>query len=76
MLKLKRSLGQNFLKDINVIKKISSLGKIENQTIIEVGSGSGNLTKEIIKKRPKKIILIQFKQSNKDSNGKRYWSNS
>ncbi len=59
MLKLKRSLGQNFLKDINVIKKISSLGKIENQTIIEVGSGSGNLTKEIIKKRPKKIILIE-----------------
>ena len=63
MLKLKKSLGQNFLKDKNIIKKISSIENIENKTVIEVGPGSGNLTREIIKKKPKKfnfLVLQKF----------------
>tara|TARA_B100000945_G_scaffold315187_1_gene314005 strand:+ start:306 stop:1097 length:792 start_codon:yes stop_codon:yes gene_type:complete len=59
MLKLKKSLGQNFLFDKNIINKIVSLENLKNQTIIEIGPGSGNLTDVIIKKDPKRIILIE-----------------
>ena len=59
MLKLKKSLGQNFLTDQNIINKITSLEIIENQTIFEIGPGSGNLTEAIIRKNPKKITLIE-----------------
>ena len=59
MLKLKKSLGQNFLSDKNILKKIVSLDNIKNQTVVEIGPGSGNLTEFIIKEDPKKIILIE-----------------
>ena len=56
----KKSLGQNFLKDINIINKIVDLGNInEKENILEIGPGTGNLTREIIKKKPKKIFLIE-----------------
>jgi len=56
----KKSLGQNFLTDINIINKIIDIGNInEKDEILEVGPGSGNLTREIIKKKPKKIFLIE-----------------
>ena len=55
MTKPKKSLGQNFLIDPNTIRKIIEVGKIDNHNIIEIGPGSGNLTKEIIKKKKKKI---------------------
>tara|TARA_Y100000590_G_scaffold470229_1_gene662937 strand:+ start:15470 stop:16279 length:810 start_codon:yes stop_codon:yes gene_type:complete len=59
MLKLKKSLGQNFLIDKNIINKIASLEIIENQTVFEIGPGSGNLTESIIKKKPRIITLIE-----------------
>ena len=62
MLKLKKSLGQNFLSDKNIINKITSLDNLKNETIFEIGPGSGNLTESIIKKQPKKIILIEKDQ--------------
>ena len=62
MLRLKKSLGQNFLSDNNVIKKIASLDNLSSQTVLEIGPGSGNLTEFIIKKQPKKIILIEKDQ--------------
>ena len=40
----KKSLGQNFLIDKNVVKKIISLVKVKNQHIIEIGPGKGALT--------------------------------
>ena len=52
----KKSLGQNFLIDENIINKISSLIKIEDQNILEVGPGTGNLTKALLKKKTKKIL--------------------
>ncbi len=56
----KKSLGQNFLTDINIINKIIDIGDINKKDdILEVGPGTGNLTKEIIKKKPKKIFLIE-----------------
>ena len=55
----KKSLGQNFLIDKNIINKILSLGKIKNCNILEIGPGTGNLTSKIIKYEPKKLILIE-----------------
>ena len=59
MIKAKKSLGQNFLIDKNISRKIVNLTKIENNTIIEIGPGKGFLTDEIISKKPKKLIIIE-----------------
>ena len=59
-IKAKKSLGQNFLTDKNIIKEIVNVGNINNEDVIfEVGSGTGNLTEYILKKNPKKIFLIE-----------------
>ena len=59
-MKLKKSLGQNFLKDLDVLSTIVDNGEIlYNDTILEIGPGSGNLTEEIIKKNPKEVIVIE-----------------
>ena len=57
--KLKKSLGQNFLIDKNIINKILSIETLKNQNIIEIGPGSGNLTKLIIRKGIKKFLAIE-----------------
>ena len=59
MLIPKKSLGQNFLLDRNIAKKIIDSINILNQTIIEIGPGTGKITDEIIKKNPKKLIIIE-----------------
>jgi len=58
--KIKKSLGQNFLTDKNIIKSIVNIGYIENNDVIlEVGPGTGNLTEFIFKKNPKQIYAIE-----------------
>ncbi len=58
--KPKKSLGQNFLIDQNIINLIVEKGDINsNDTVIEVGPGTGNLTEKILLKKPKKLILIE-----------------
>ena len=59
MIKAKKSLGQNFLVDPNIIEKIINIIKIKDKNILEVGPGTGNLTYEILKKDPKKIIVFE-----------------
>ena len=59
MIKAKKSLGQNFLIDKNIINKILNIIDIKNKNILEIGPGTGNLTLEILKKNPKKVILIE-----------------
>ena len=59
MIKPKKSLGQNFLNDKNILAKIVSVTKINDKSILEVGPGTGNLTSYILKKSPKKIFLIE-----------------
>ena len=59
MLIPKKSLGQNFLIDKNICKKIINLSNIKGKNIIEIGPGTGQLTQEIIKINPKKLILIE-----------------
>ena len=55
----KKSLGQNFLIDKNIIKKIISLSSIRGKNIIEIGPGKGALSDEILKKEPKTFYLIE-----------------
>ena len=59
MIKPKKSLGQNFLTDRNILNKITEITKIEKKSILEVGPGTGNLTSYILKNNPKKIFLIE-----------------
>ena len=56
---LKKSLGQHFLIDKNIIKKIINLVNINRKNVVEIGPGNGALTDEIIKKKPKELILIE-----------------
>ncbi len=59
-MKPKKSLGQNFLSDTNLLSKIVDKADInENDTILEIGPGTGNLTSEIIKKNPKRLIVVE-----------------
>jgi 16S rRNA (adenine1518-N6/adenine1519-N6)-dimethyltransferase len=55
----KKSLGQNFLIDLNIINKIVNLTKILDQNVVEIGSGKGALTDQILKKKPKSLTLIE-----------------
>ena len=57
--KHKKSLGQNFLIDRDILEKIVSTVDITNKEILEIGPGSGNLTNYILKKKPKKIFVIE-----------------
>tara|TARA_B100001175_G_C19376476_1_gene574361 strand:- start:44 stop:832 length:789 start_codon:yes stop_codon:yes gene_type:complete len=58
-IKPKKSLGQNFLIDQNILKKITNTTKIKGNEILEIGPGTGNLTNEILKNNPKKIYVIE-----------------
>ena len=63
-IKSKKSLGQNFLVDNNILKKIVDVGKISKiDSVIEIGPGTGNLTNYIIDSQPKDITVVE-----KDSN--------
>ena len=59
MIKAKKSLGQNFLIDKNIIKKISKIINIKNKIILEIGPGTGNLTSEILINKPKKVYVVE-----------------
>jgi 16S rRNA (adenine1518-N6/adenine1519-N6)-dimethyltransferase len=59
LIKAKKSLGQNFLVDQNIIDIIIHTVEIKNKSILEIGPGTGNLTKNILKKKPKKLIVIE-----------------
>ena len=59
MIKAKKSLGQNFLIDKNIIDKIVNTANIENKCILEIGPGTGNLTSSILKNNPKILYVIE-----------------
>ena len=58
-IKPKKSLGQNFLIDRNVLEQIVDTVKITNKEVLEVGPGSGNLTTYILKQKPKKLYVVE-----------------
>ena len=59
MVRAKKSLGQNFLIDKNIINKIINTVSIKDNEILEVGPGTGNLTREILKNNPSKMYLVE-----------------
>tara|TARA_Y100000022_G_C13187141_1_gene346286 strand:+ start:78 stop:863 length:786 start_codon:yes stop_codon:yes gene_type:complete len=59
LIKPKKSLGQNFLIDKNILKKITNVTSIENKNVLEIGPGTGNLTSYILQKNPKRMFLIE-----------------
>ena len=59
MIKAKKSLGQNFLIDRNILKIISEVTSIKDKIVLEIGPGTGNLTSFILKKKPKQFIVIE-----------------
>jgi len=59
VIRAKKSLGQNFLIDEEIIDKIVNTGSIFNKNILEIGPGTGNLTNAILKKNPKKFFVIE-----------------
>jgi len=59
LIRAKKSLGQNFLIDREVLEKITNVVQIKDKTILEVGPGTGNLTSFILKKNPKKMFVIE-----------------
>ena len=59
MIRAKKSLGQNFLIDKNIINKITDILDLKGKSVLEVGPGTGNLTSSILKKLPKKLYVVE-----------------
>jgi len=59
VIRAKKSLGQNFLIDKNIIDKIINIVSITDNEVLEVGPGTGNLTKEILRNSPSKMYLVE-----------------
>ena len=58
MIRAKKSLGQNFLIDKNIIDKIINTVSITDKEILEIGPGTGNLTKEILRNKEYKDLYL------------------
>ena len=58
-MKPKKSLGQHFLIEKNIVKKILGLCDFNNRNVIEIGPGKGALTDEILKLNPKTLTIIE-----------------
>ena len=59
IIKAKKSLGQNFLIDENIINTIIDSVDIKGKSVLEIGPGTGNLTKKILTKNVKKLLVIE-----------------
>ena len=59
MIKAKKSLGQNFLIDKNILEKIVNIIDIKDKNILEIGPGTGNLTSYILNRNPKNFFVIE-----------------
>jgi len=58
-LKAKKSLGQNFLLDLNLTRKIARAANVEDKTVYEVGPGPGGLTRALLMEGAAKVIAVE-----------------
>ena len=57
-LRLTKSLGQNFLTDVNIIRKIVETAEVDkNDLVLEIGPGIGALTAQLAEKAGKVIAV-------------------
>ena len=59
-LRAKKSLGQNFLLDLNLTAKVArAAGDLEGRIVIEIGPGPGGLTRALLMTGVKRVIAIE-----------------
>jgi 16S rRNA (adenine1518-N6/adenine1519-N6)-dimethyltransferase len=59
-LRAKKSLGQNFLLDLNLTSKIArAAGRLDDATVIEVGPGPGGLTRALLANNAAHVVAIE-----------------
>lgn len=57
----KKSLGQNFLLDLNITDRFAkSVSNLEDAIVIEIGGGPGGITRSLLKNGAKKVIVIDL----------------
>ncbi len=71
-MKAKKYLGQNFLKDRNILRKEVRLADVEGKTIIEIGAGDGRLTEEIITAGPERVYAFEKDKELAEDLGKKF----
>lgn len=59
---LKKSLGQNFITDNNLLRAIVQDAQIDNDNVLEIGAGAGALTKALAEKA-KKVVSFEIDKS-------------
>ncbi len=56
----KKSLGQNFLLDLNLTRKLArAAGPLEGRTVVEIGPGPGGLTRALLMEGAKRVIAVE-----------------
>ena len=59
-LSAKKSLGQNFILDLNITAKVArAAGPLEDATVVEIGPGPGGLTRALLFSGAKRVIAIE-----------------
>ena len=59
-LSARRSLGQNFLLDLNITRRIANAaGPLDSATVLEIGPGPGGLTRALLERGARKVIVIE-----------------
>ena len=59
-LSAKKSLGQNFLLDLNLTSKIARYaGNLEQSDVLEIGPGPGGLTRSLLNEGARKVVAIE-----------------
>ena len=59
-LSARKSLGQNFLLDLNLLTRIArAAGPLENATVVEIGPGPGGLTRALLALGAKRVIAVE-----------------